>query len=545
MVSSPTINPQVYSKRGGGVPRLTAQPQTSLRNVPSVSAFAQGSITDTLVNMADDAKRLQMIQSKQFEMAQGSFDNALADIKEHQAIEAEGIYADASIEVTTGIKAVRENTTDYNDIPKATMGAYDEIVARRLEDSNLSDFQRDILNKQFERDKVRVAQDALKYQAELRNIERNNNIAKSVQASQLRVVNNPSSRLDEIEIHKEKLQTMGLRGPELDARMREFGLATTKLAIQAGLEKNYAQTVRSMNSGAFDDYLDGATKITMLSAIEREQNSREAEFEDISNKARKRRAEGVQKQILMATDTSVPFEERPKPPTRQQIVDLNLGVSHTSTLIALLEDNGVDDPSFLADLNNVRREQGPTAARELLEDGVRAGKISKNTFSAEDATLEQDERRQGAVPLLENSMRLIESMQNETTLNKFPTLSINVQQAKDELRLRVQEFDDSKPDASMSERNEFIRRERTSVLQENFPRALFNIRTQIPTPYGFTGGSINVNQETVEKAEQRIAQDLRDGKISKSRAIREAQKVERWIEQLAVEGQVNGAINER
>jgi hypothetical protein len=190
MVDTPKLTPQAFSKRQtSGVPRLQAQ-APNFRAAPSVNAFAAQSEADMLISMADDAKRLEMVAGGNFNISAQQFQKAQDDIKEDQLIEKEAILAESSFLIEQEIEAARQGS-NLADIPENTMKAYDAVVKRTLEKDDLSDYQRGMLEQDYASSRIKVAGQAVKYQAELRKVEQANNFARIVTAKSMDVYNKP------------------------------------------------------------------------------------------------------------------------------------------------------------------------------------------------------------------------------------------------------------------------------------------------------------------------------------------------------------------
>lgn len=256
------LTPRDFSKRSGGigVPQQGSVP--SLRNLPGVRDVGTEAQADALISMADDGLRLQALAGEQFDIHMG-------EIKADQAIEAEKVYANSLVGISAGVEGIRQSEENTEVIPGKTMDFYDKSSQDVIEKTQgLSSYQRKILGDKFSQYRNNVASQAINYQANLRAVERENDVAEILQSTSLYLFNNPGQLEPRME--------------ELGATLREAGLSTTEVesqvlkargqlasdAIKGGIAKNPGQTLQAINNGVYDAYLDGANKAQLAKYAE-------------------------------------------------------------------------------------------------------------------------------------------------------------------------------------------------------------------------------------------------------------------------------------
>lgn len=171
MVDRPKLDPQVFSKRSSqGVPRLTAQ-TPNFRAAPSVSSFASESVADSLVSMADDAKRLQAMHDEQFQFDQQQFEIVQSEVEEKQRLEAEEQFSKAEVLFSSASQSIIEQG-DADSVLANSVEAYDKISSEILNTADLSKYQVDYLNKRFSEGRNAVSLSATKQQIAIRQAEK-------------------------------------------------------------------------------------------------------------------------------------------------------------------------------------------------------------------------------------------------------------------------------------------------------------------------------------------------------------------------------------
>lgn len=256
------LTPRDFSKRSGGigVPQQGSVP--SLRNLPSVRDVGTEAQADALISMADDGLRLQALAGEQFDLH-------MREVKADQAIEAEKVYANSLVGISAGVENIRQTEELTEAIPGKTLDFYDKSSQQVLEKTQgLSSYQRQVLGDKFNQYRTNVAGQAIQYQANLRAVERENDVAEILQSTSLYLYNNPGQ--------------LDIRMGELGATLRDAGLSTTEVesqilkargklasdAIKGGIAKNPGQTLNAINNGVYDVYLDGANKAQLAKYAE-------------------------------------------------------------------------------------------------------------------------------------------------------------------------------------------------------------------------------------------------------------------------------------
>ena len=191
MVDNPKLTPQVFAKRGGGVPRLTAQALPSLRQIPSVTAFASDSLADTLVSFADDAQRLQAMENQQFGVNQQQFDVAMAEIEEAQTLDAEEAYTQAEVLFAQASQSIVERSDPDSIIPDS-VEAYDNAAEAVMNREGLSTFQKNYLRKKFDTGRNAVSVSAAKQQIAIRQQQKAEARAEAQRNREVALFRNPS-----------------------------------------------------------------------------------------------------------------------------------------------------------------------------------------------------------------------------------------------------------------------------------------------------------------------------------------------------------------
>jgi hypothetical protein len=196
MVDKPRLTPQAFAKGGSqGAPRLSAQ-MPNFRAAPSVTAFADASIADTLVGMADDAKRLEMLSSNQFGASMQQFEKAQDEVKTLQAIEAESALDKIMLQSQARINRLRQSDISADGITSGTQEQFQNVRDEVLENSNLSGYQLQYLAPKLQDLETGFAQNALEYQTQLRTQEAAFALSEKEQSLSLMVQQNPQLMSD-------------------------------------------------------------------------------------------------------------------------------------------------------------------------------------------------------------------------------------------------------------------------------------------------------------------------------------------------------------
>lgn len=222
MTDRPTINPQIFAKRGAQpVPRLDTIQVPSFRQTPSVNAIADAGVADMYVNMADDAKRLQAVQANQFQFYQGAYERNLEEVQTLQQIEARKIRNQVMLQSEQAIEEIRQNVQDAEEIPQATIDAYRKVKENIVGNASLSAYQQKYLEPHMDDLEVSFAKGALNYQKEVRIAEAEFALTEQEQAYGIMVSRNPNILTDPEE--RDKLFS------QVDEDIELFGKGLTQL----------------------------------------------------------------------------------------------------------------------------------------------------------------------------------------------------------------------------------------------------------------------------------------------------------------------------
>ena len=259
MVDRPKLNPQVFRKPSSqGVPRLSAQPP-NFRAAPSVSSFAGKSVADSFLSMADDAKRLQAMSSQQFQFDQRQFEVAQSEIEANQELEAEAEIGKAKLEVQRQVEELRQNGNP-NTLAVDSSALYDDVMQQVLNERDLSEYQKRYLLPRIEQGKLRMAENALQYQAELRKVEQENNAREALDASGITTYNNPKALRAEIEVIRNSGQMQRLSDPERAKVMDTVEKTLADQAVRGHIEGSPSEALFLLESGELDDIITGDKK---------------------------------------------------------------------------------------------------------------------------------------------------------------------------------------------------------------------------------------------------------------------------------------------
>lgn len=252
MVDQPRINPQTFSRRPSDAPSVPTAAVPNIRT-PSVTEFAASSASDALISMADDAKRLEAAQRGQFDFSTDQFNMMVAEVEEDQTLEAEADFAEAAYAIDAAIQNVRD-TSSLHNIPTASLEAYDKVATQFMNKEGLSAFQKKILEENFTRGRIQASGEALKYQANLRKIEQENNRKRIIESYGMQAYNDPSRAAAILGEAKEKLPAKAFEAAKTfitEASLK--GMAQTA---------DGAQQMRAMlDDGVFDSVLSVDQKI--------------------------------------------------------------------------------------------------------------------------------------------------------------------------------------------------------------------------------------------------------------------------------------------
>jgi hypothetical protein len=257
MVDKPRLTPQAFAKGGSqGAPRLSAQ-MPNFRAAPSVTAFADASIADTLVGMADDAKRLEMLSSNQFDASMQQFQNAQAEIEEQQAIEAEGELNRILTSADASISNVRLNS-GVDTVAKDSVQAYDDVQSQVLENANLSAFQKKYLAPKLESTRQSVASSAAKFQTSVRQEEARNTLKQSLETREFLVNKHPDQLPVIMAEMEETINTLGANLPQTERRriIEQQQERLTSAAVASEIRTNPTLALNKIESGAYNDVLN-------------------------------------------------------------------------------------------------------------------------------------------------------------------------------------------------------------------------------------------------------------------------------------------------
>ena len=259
MVDKPRISPQAFAKSTTrGVPTLSAT-TPNLRGTPSVTAFAQESVADTLVGLADDSNRLAALAGRQFDISQEQFEIAQAEVERNQELEAESTFAKARVEYQARLQELRQ-TMDVDQIPQATSELYDKVMAEAFESQDFSAYQREYLAPRVENEKTNTSLRAIEYQANLRQIEQENNARDSMAALSVEVFNDPKRYREKIAEAAVSGPMQKLSEPERQASMANVQLELVDSAVRGWADQEPATLEALLRNGEFDDLIDGETK---------------------------------------------------------------------------------------------------------------------------------------------------------------------------------------------------------------------------------------------------------------------------------------------
>lgn len=255
MVDKVSIDPKTFSKRGGGavgVPQLESIP--SLRNIGTVQDVGTQAQAQAFLSLADDGLRLQQLSGE-------SFDRHLEEVRADQSLEAERIYANSLVGITESIENLRQTEDNIEELPFQTLKLYDEASRNVINQTQgLSNYQRKVLGERYDQQRMQVVNNTLNYQANLRDIERSNNVAEILQSTSLYLYNNPGAldaRMGELET---ALRDAGLSVLEAEQEVLKSRTQLAGSAIKGAIAKSPGATLNAINAGQYDAYIDGDTK---------------------------------------------------------------------------------------------------------------------------------------------------------------------------------------------------------------------------------------------------------------------------------------------
>lgn len=267
MVDRPDINPQVFQKRRNTVTPTLEAATPNFRSAPSVTNFAADSVADTLVSMTDDSRRLELVSADSFDLAQENFDRVLREIRDDQEVESEAKLARAKLSYQARVAEIRE-TGDPNSLPEDSTEAFEEVMTDLLEDDDLSLYQKNYLNPRVEEGRIRMAEGVLEYQARLREIEQENNLAEIMRAASVTSFNNPAAFRDEIEAIRQSGPMQRLNDVEREKAMQKIEQDLAASSIRGYVQSNAGTALSLLKQGAYDDILDGNLKAQYVDMAE-------------------------------------------------------------------------------------------------------------------------------------------------------------------------------------------------------------------------------------------------------------------------------------
>jgi hypothetical protein len=253
MVDKVKLNPMQFSKRSGGlsVPQSGSIP--SLRNIPAVQDVGTESQAKAFMSLADDGTRLANMAGEQFE-------RHIKEVEADQAIETEKVYARSLNVISEGINKIRETEGDINKIPDATLDFYNSSTSEVLKQStSLSGYQRELLQKKYDNNRLNITNQALGYQAQLREMEQSTAVSDIVSATSSYIYNNPNQLNTRLAELKESFVAAGLNPVEAEAQIAKQRSAFAASAVQGLVAKNPSMALAKLNNGDYDGFVDGPT----------------------------------------------------------------------------------------------------------------------------------------------------------------------------------------------------------------------------------------------------------------------------------------------
>lgn len=244
-----TKTPSLNTLQGGQLP--------SLRSVQSVQTTGSEATVNFFINAATDAGRLQQASAEQFEAIQN-------EIKQAQGLEAEAKFLETIIAADEAVEEVRNTATIDDDIPSLTLEKYREVYGSVLEQEGLSAFQREILGDKFKQTELNVANEALNYQSQLKDLAVKESVQKYAQASSIAVFNNPG-RLDAILANTEQaFEDLGLNQKEILKQKLAFQQTIATSAIRGLIKQSPGAALKKLEAGHYDENIDAGDKEQLL-----------------------------------------------------------------------------------------------------------------------------------------------------------------------------------------------------------------------------------------------------------------------------------------
>ena len=254
MVDKVRLTPQQFSKRGGGISVPGSGDIPSLRNIRTVQDTGTEAQARALMSMADDGARLAAMAGEQAKIH-------LKEVQADQALEAEKVYSNSLAGLSKGVEDIWQTTDNIEEIPGKTLEFYDQVSSDVVSKTEgLSSYQREVLSNRFNQARLPMAQNAVSYQANLRDLERKNNVTEIIQSTSTFLYNNPGALDSRMAQLRQSLSEAGLNNTEVEAQLLRANSQLASTAIKGLVQQNPSQALQAIKSGQYDVYLDGATK---------------------------------------------------------------------------------------------------------------------------------------------------------------------------------------------------------------------------------------------------------------------------------------------
>lgn len=249
MARNPLLNLRLAHGRSTtrAVPRLDPQLTTDVRQVPSVAPVgleAEASQFAVEGAVAEDTQRV----------SSDIVNQNIAKLETLQALDAEKALSNFQLDAQSTIARVRQETQDATQVPKATMDAVDELTNRHINDSGLTAFQRQHINRKVNATRTSIENQALTYQVALEDKEAEFAIGEIQKGDSLLVFNDPSLLQDMLKQADERIDTFGQTLTSLEQAETKVAYRNKLVnhAIRGEMAIDPATTLKRLEAGAYD-----------------------------------------------------------------------------------------------------------------------------------------------------------------------------------------------------------------------------------------------------------------------------------------------------
>lgn len=275
MAIKPELTPQSFARNSGrGLPSLQGMQQTNVQQTASVNPTGAQSAADAYISVASDFGKLQNV-------ATNIFGATLDDVQRRQAAESERVFAESNVEYQQKLNELR-STASPAELPELSKQLYTDVTSTRLNQDDLSKYQRSRLSERFNQNYTAVAQNIFNYQEELNTQNLYNDIDDNIRLTSLEVFNNPAMYEERVAGMYNTMIEMGATPAQANEKILkakgELASSTIRGMLEIDNSPKKQRTLQQIQSGRFDDILSGDEKANAINLVQAEGRSAEMEF---------------------------------------------------------------------------------------------------------------------------------------------------------------------------------------------------------------------------------------------------------------------------